>query len=136
MADDNSKNPYSDLNKQDTTSEMKSTNDELTVIQDKIEDEVDKLLQDKEGNTSNKMSEEEMKEAMDKVFEMIMEQVQQLDNEQDITQILNNLLKKKFVRLPPALMKKAISSVKVQVVGKFAQKLSDGKQAPQTGQTR
>ena len=114
---------------------MKSTNDELTVIQDKIEDEVDKLLQDKEGS-SNKMSEEEMKEAMDKVFEMIMEQVQQLDNEQDITQILNNLLKKKFVRLPPALMKKAISSVKVQVVGKFAQKVSDGKQAPQTGQTR
>jgi hypothetical protein len=135
MAYNDSKNPYSDLNKKDATSEMKSTNDELTVIQDKIEDEVDKLLQDKEGS-SNKMSEEEMKEAMDKVFEMIMEQVQQLDNEQDITQILNNLLKKKFVRLPPALMKKAISSVKVQVVGKFAQKVSDGKQAPQTGQTR
>jgi hypothetical protein len=135
MAYNDSKNPYSDLNKKDATSEMKSTNDELTVIQDKIEDEVDKLLQDKEGD-SNKMSEEEMKEAMDKVFEMIMEQVQQLDNEQDITQILNNLLKKKFVRLPPALMKKAISSVKVQVVGKFAQKVSDGKQAPQTGQTR
>jgi len=135
MVDNNSKSLFSDLHKKDATSEVKSTNDELTVLQDKIEDKVDEIL-DKEGMSSNSMSEEEMKEAMDKVFKMILEQVQQLDNEQDIAQILNNLLKKKFVRLPPALMKKAISSVKFQVVGKFAQKVTDGKQAPNTGQTR
>src|SRR5437868_11683495 len=100
MADNNSKNPYATSDDQDNDALLKSTKDELTALQDTIEDKVDEILK-KEGASSNELSEEEMQEAMEQVFKMIMEQVQQLDNEQDLTQVLGNLLKKKFIRLSP-----------------------------------